>query len=120
MRAGIDSRHLLPHERWLVQNVARRNMPARNRNAARMLQKNGPEGAMLWTAATANVLAAYLTGIIGVAVLMATGGNGTAGYVAAAVIIAAVLFGLLIAPLRAMQCFRAGRVYRAGRSDLVP
>jgi hypothetical protein len=120
MRAEIGSRHLLPHERWLVQNVARRNMPARNRNARRALQKYGPEGAMLWTAATANILAAYLAGIIGVAVLMLSGGNGTAGYIAAAVIIAAVLLLLLIAPLRAMQCFRVGRAYRANRYNLVP
>lgn len=120
MRAGIGSHHLLPHERWLVQNVARRNMPARNRYAAATLRRNGPEGAMLRTAAVANTLAAYLVGIVGVAVLMVSGGNGTAGYIAASVILVAVLLGLLIAPLRAMQCFRAGRVYRATRSNLGP
>jgi hypothetical protein len=118
-RVGVGGRHLLPHERWLVQNVARRNMPARNRNAARALRDYGPEGAMWWTAATANMPVALLAWVVGFALLVSTGAEGTAGDTGGCLILVALLFGLVIA-LRVLQCIRAGRAYRANRSNLGP
>jgi hypothetical protein len=85
-----------------------------------MLTKNGPEGYMLWTAMSANIVAAYLVGIVGVTVLNLSGGDAAAGGIAASVIVVAVLLGLVVASVRAVQCVRPGRVHRATRSNLGP
>lgn len=119
MQVGTGSRHLLPHERWLVQTAAKRNMPARNRHAARTLRDYGPEGAMLWTAANASLLVAYPAGMVGFGFLVSSGAKGTAGDIGGWLILVALLFGMLIA-LRVLQCIRARRAYRANRSNLGP
>jgi hypothetical protein len=117
MQAGTGSRHLLPHERWLVQNTARRNMPARNRYAARALRDYGPDGAMLWTAANASLPLASLSGVVGFGFLVLSGARGTAGDIGGWLILVGLLFGLLYA-LRILQCIRAGRAFRADRASL--
>jgi hypothetical protein len=107
------------HNHWLVQNVARRNMPARNRNAARALRDDGPEGAMLWTAATASMRVACLAWVVGFALLLSSGAEGTSGDIGGWLILVALLFGHGSA-LRVLQRIRAGRAYRANRSNLGP
>jgi hypothetical protein len=116
MRVAVGSRHLLPHERWLVQNVARRNMPARNRYAARMLRDYGSDGATLWTAANASMGLALLVGTVGFGFLVASP-TGTVGDAGGWLILVALLFGLLYL-LRILQCIRAGRAFRADRANL--
>lgn len=116
MKVGTDRRHLLPHERWLVQNTARRNMSARNRYAARALRDYGPDGAKLWTAANASLPAAFLTGTVGFGFLV-SGSGGSVGDTGGWLILVGLIFGLLYA-LRILQCIRAGRAFRADRASL--
>ena len=101
---------LLPHERWLADLGARKGAAPQGSDRWRLQQNYGPEGVALLIAASADGFLGGLIGFTGLALLFATGGSAI-GYYLLGIGVLISLAGLA----RALQCARAGRLYRNGR-----
>jgi hypothetical protein len=119
MRPATDHRHLLPHERWAVRSIARRNMVMRNRYLAQMYNKNGLEGVFWWSAALGNLWIGFPLGLVAIMLVVSGGGYSTVSDIGGWLLLLAFPFGIMFVA-RAIQCRRAGLAFRKGRSDLRP
>ncbi len=108
---GQAAKHhrLLPHERWFADYGARRGPAPEGSDRWRMQQNYGPEGMALLGAASLDGTGGGFIGVIGIVTLAAGAPTVAAYLIVIGVLIA--LFGMV----RAIQCGRAGRIYRDGR-----
>jgi hypothetical protein len=105
---------LLPHEHWPGRFAGRVTAPPLGGSRWAFQQNYGPQGDVLMAAIAADTIAALISLLIGVILLIVSGSKGslaTAGYWLMGLAILSVLLGIV----RAVQGAHAGRVFRAGR-----
>jgi hypothetical protein len=71
--------HLLPHERWLAAWVLSLQQANPTPVALRQQQNYGPDGVTLLAAGRAGVGFAFIVGIVGIILVLASQASGTVG-----------------------------------------
>jgi hypothetical protein len=102
-------RFLLPHERWLVGWILKRQRTHRTAAVVRLEQNYGPDGMIWMDASMANI---QFVAILGVAIFVIVFGHPTrTSHIALYLLAAGILF-LILSVVRLSQFFRAGRKVR--------
>jgi hypothetical protein len=102
-------RFLLPHERFIVGWLLKRQRTHRTKAIVAMEAKNGPDGMIWMDASLANALYGVILSVAVFVIVFAhpTRTSATAGY-----LLAVVFVLLVLCWVRILQSFRAGRKFR--------
>jgi hypothetical protein len=115
MSSGVDDpvagHRLLPHERWFAAWFLRRQMTVRDAGAVSDYQTLGPEGLALLGAGFATVIPGMLSCLVGIVVIVVSGGHSPALTVGKCLVALGVLL-VLLGMARWGQAFVAGRRQR--------
>jgi hypothetical protein len=102
-------RFLLPHERWVVGWMLKRQRTHRTSAVVTMEQNYGPDGMIWMDASLAN---AQYVGVLGVAVFVIVFAHPTRTSAIAGYLLVVVFLLLVLCIVRLLQSFRAGRRFR--------
>ena len=114
-----ETRHLLPHERWLVKKLQERRMTRPTLTVIRLNAKYGPDGLMLLWAALASTLPGSAIGVFGIMLLTISRGQRPLASVALVLMAVGVLV-ILCGQVRLLQSAKAGRAFRGSPPYIRP
>jgi hypothetical protein len=105
---------LLPHEKWFVQLVLRRQRKEPTKTFERMEENYGPDGTTRLLAAYASGAPASVVGVISIFIVIASAGRGP-WLLAAHILMVLVGCALVVALVRAWQASLSGRTFRGDK-----